>query len=267
MKAMILAAGLGKRMRPLTNTTPKPLLPVAGKPLIVYHIEALVAAGITDLVINHAYLGEQIEGYLKDGSAWGAQIQYSAEHEPLETGAGVAKALPLLGEQPFLVVNGDIWTDFDFSCLLEPWLSQRLQVSSLRENTDKDLAHLVLVPNPLHNPDGDFYLLPNTTGTLPAQSANHSDCQSVDAVGDGSRRAQVSCNLSQGARRLTYSGMSVLSPRLFDHCPSGPFTLPELWRPAMSAARVSGQYFEGSWVDVGTPERLRQLEQQLITVS
>jgi MurNAc alpha-1-phosphate uridylyltransferase len=143
MKAMILAAGRGERMRPLTDRLPKPLLPVAGKPLIVHHIERLAAAGIRQLVINHAHLGEMIEAELGDGSAWGVEIRYSAEGRALETGGGIFRALPLLGEAPFLVVNGDIWCDIDFNRL-------QLPVGML--------AHLVLVENPPHHPRGDFVL-------------------------------------------------------------------------------------------------------------
>jgi MurNAc alpha-1-phosphate uridylyltransferase len=143
MKAMILAAGRGERMRPLTDRLPKPLLPVAGKPLIVHHIERLTASGIRELVINHAHLGEMIEAELGDGSVWGATIRYSAEGSALETGGGIFRALPLLGEAPFLVVNGDIWCDVDFS---------RLQLPAGM------LAHLLLVPNPSHHPRGDFVL-------------------------------------------------------------------------------------------------------------
>ncbi len=143
MKAMILAAGRGERMRPLTDRLPKPLLPVAGKPLIVHHIERLAASGIRQLVINHAHLGEMIEAELGDGSAWSVKISYSAESRALETGGGIFRALPLLGEDPFLVVNGDIWCDVDYSRL-------RLAAGML--------AHLVLVPNPPHHPRGDFVL-------------------------------------------------------------------------------------------------------------
>ena len=143
MKAMILAAGKGERMRPLTLATPKPLVPVAGVPLIVYHLRALAAAGFTEVVINHAWLGQQIEDYLGDGSRYGLRINYSAEGEPLETGGGIFRALPLLGNEPFLVVNGDIWTDYEFASL---------------PRALSGLAHLVLVDNPEHNADGDFLL-------------------------------------------------------------------------------------------------------------
>jgi MurNAc alpha-1-phosphate uridylyltransferase len=143
MQAMILAAGRGERMRPLTDHIPKPLLRVGGKPLIVLHLERLASAGIGDIVINHAHLGEQIEATLGDGGRWGVRIRYSPERKALETGGGIFRALPLLGSDPFLVVNGDIWTELDFS--------------RLRIETDR-LAHLVLVSNPPHHPGGDFAL-------------------------------------------------------------------------------------------------------------
>lgn len=223
MKAMILAAGFGNRMRPLTVHTPKPLLLCAGKPLIVYHIEALVAVGISDIVINHAYLGEQLEQRLGDGSQFGARIVYSPEGTPLDTGAGVAKALPLLGSEPFVLVNGDVWTDLDFAALLHQPI---------------DLAHLVMVANPSHNPKGDFSLKKN--GYLLADTDS-----------------------SEGLK-LTYSGISVLHPQLFDSCPQGAFALRQPLVDAMAAGKVSGQYFQGGWTDVGTPQRLAQLEQQLL---
>lgn len=143
MKAMILAAGQGERMRPLTLHTPKPLLPVAGKALIEYHIEALAAAGIRELVINHAWLGQQLEDALGDGSRYDVRISYSREIEPLETGGGILQALPLLGEAPFVLVNGDVWTDYDFARL---------------PSQPDGLAHLVLVDNPEHHCEGDFAL-------------------------------------------------------------------------------------------------------------
>ncbi|MGK0498432.1 MAG: MurNAc alpha-1-phosphate uridylyltransferase [Oceanicoccus sp.] len=224
MKAMILAAGLGKRMRPLTDNTPKPLLLCAGKPLIVYHIDALVAAGVQDIVINHAYLGEQIESSLGDGSQFGARIQYSAEGEPLNTGAGIANALPLLGDEPFILSNGDVWTDFDFTTLLDRPI---------------ELAHLVMVSNPEHNPQGDFSLTAN--GRLLA------DRDSDNGVG------------------LTYSGLSILHPKLFAFCPSGPFPLRQPLMAAMNESKVSGQHHAGLWTDVGTPKRLAELEQEIVS--
>lgn len=222
MKAMILAAGLGKRMRPLTDDLPKPLLLCAGKALIIYHIEALAAAGIKDIVINHAYLGEKIEAALGDGSTFGVSIQYSAEKQPMNTGAGIANALPLLGDEPFIISNGDVWSDFDYRQLTE---------------VDIDLAHLVMVDNPHHNPRGDFAL--TKKGRLIAdRDSDH---------GEG----------------LTYSGISVLHPKLFAFCPSGAFPLRQPLIDAMADGKVSGQYFNGRWTDVGTPERLQELEAEL----
>jgi len=216
---MILAAGRGERMRPLTDHTPKPLLEVGGKPLIVWHIERLAAAGFEAIVINHAHLGQQIEQRLGDGSAWGVRIRYSVEGEgrALETGGGIFKALPLLGEGPFLVVNGDIWCDVDFANLAL---------------ADDDLAQLVLVDNPEHNPDGDF------------------------ALADG--RVQRS-----GPNRLTFSGIGVYRALLFDGCQAGAFPLAPLLREAMDAQRVSGLHHRGLWLDIGTPQRLAELDAQL----
>lgn len=216
MKAMILAAGKGERMRPLTLHTPKPLVPAAGKPLIEYHLEALARAGITEVVINHAWLGQQIEDHLGDGQRFGLSIRYSPEGEPLETGGGIFKALPLLGEAPFLLVNGDIWTDYDFARLQAPL---------------SGLAHLVLVDNPGHHGRGDFRL---TDGQ----------------VRDG--------DAAPGT--LTYSGISVLAPALFDGCQPGAFKLAPLLRQAMAEGRVSGEHYSGQWVDVGTLERLADVE-------
>ena len=217
MIAMILAAGRGERMRPLTDNTPKPLLQVGGKSLIQHHVEHLVRAGIKDLVINHAHLGEQIEASLGDGTRFGAVIRYSPEGAALETGGGIFKALPMLGDTPFLVVNGDIWTDLDFAAL-----------------TPKDgrLAHLVLVDNPPHNPNGDF------------------------ALKDG----EVT---ERGRPRHTFSGIGIYHPRLFVGCHPGPFPLVPLLRHAMTRSLVSGQFHPGRWFDIGTPERLRTLDRML----
>ena len=216
MKAMILAAGKGERLRPLTLHTPKPLVRAGGVPLIEYHLRALAAAGFTEIVINHAWLGQQIEDYVGDGTRFGVSIQYSAEGEPLETGGGIVKALPLLGDKPFVVVNGDIWTDYDFARLRQPLAG---------------LAHLVLVDNPEHHPSGDFYL---------------SEGHVRDAV--------------PGVDTLTYSGIAVLSPALFDGAPAGAFKLAPLLRNAMAAGAVSGERLPGLWVDVGTHERLAEVE-------
>ncbi|ALI00862.1 glucose-1-phosphate thymidylyltransferase RfbA [Pseudomonas sp. FW306-02-F02-AA] len=216
MKAMILAAGKGERMRPLTLTTPKPLVRVGGVPLIEYHLRALAAAGFSEVVINHAWLGQQIEDYLGDGSRYGLSIQYSPEGEPLETGGGIFRALPLLGDEAFVVVNGDIWTDYDFTALRQPMVG---------------LAHLVLVDNPDHHPSGDFSLV---------------DGQ----VRDG----------QPGTQTLTYSGIAVLHPKLFAACVDGAFKLAPLLRDAMAQGQVSGEQLRGHWIDVGTHERLAQVE-------
>lgn len=218
MKAMILAAGKGERLRPLTLHTPKPLVRAGGVPLIEYHLRAIKSAGFEDVVINHAWLGQQIEDYLGNGRELGLKIGYSPEGEPLETGGGIFSALPLLGEQPFLVVNGDIWVDFDFSSLMKPI---------------KGLAHLVLVDNPPHHPGGDFSLV------------------------DG----QVHDDATQP--RLTYSGIAVLHPQLFAGCTAGAFKLAPLLRDAMAKGLVTGERFAGRWVDVGTHERLAEVEQLL----
>ncbi|WP_104202672.1 N-acetylmuramate alpha-1-phosphate uridylyltransferase MurU [Billgrantia saliphila] len=218
MKAMILAAGLGKRMRPLTDHCPKPLLPVAGKPLIVHHLERLATAGIREVVINVSYRAEQIVAALGDGSAYGVSIAWSRETSPLETGGGIRQALPLLGNAPFLLVNGDVWSDFDPAFL--PPLGD-------------DLAHLVLVDNPVHHSSGDFHL--DERGRLHPQ----------------------------GEPRLTYAGLGLLDPALVADRTPGEFPLAPLLREAMSAGRVGGTHHSGRWVDVGTPERLAELDREL----
>ncbi|QVL46691.1 MAG: nucleotidyltransferase family protein [Thiocapsa sp.] len=217
MKAMILAAGRGNRMRPLTDQVPKPLLEAGGRPLIQYHLERLAAADIRDIVINHAHLGEQIEAALGDGSRFGVRIRYSSEQTALETGGGIFKALPLLGPDPFLVINGDIWSDIDpiGLCL-----------------AGTDLAHLVLVDNPPHHPSGDFIL---TGGRVRAE----------------------------GNRRLTFSGVGVYRPSLFAGCRPGAFALAPLLREAMAQGRVGGEHHRGHWLDIGTPERLAELDRHL----
>jgi len=217
MKAMILAAGRGERMRPLTDYRPKPLLQAGDRPLIEYHIERLAAGGFCDLIINHAHLGTQIEEALGDGRRWGVRIRYSAEQEPLETGGGIFQALPLVGPEAFLVVNGDIWTDFDFARLRE---------------APKGLAHLVLVPNPPHHPDGDFVLDEGLVTDAPGQ-------------------------------RLTFSGVGLYRPELFSTSRPGRFPLAPLLRKAMTAGLVSGELYQGSWLDIGTPERLQALDRML----
>lgn len=231
MKALIFAAGLGERMRPLTDTTPKPLLPVAGKPLIAWHLERLAAAGVKEVVINISWLASQFPAMLGDGSRWGLSIHYSHEGEvPLETGGGMWHALGRLGNAPFIAVNGDVWTDYDF---------QQLPPQPRGD------AHLVLVNNPEHHPDGDFALCPN--GIL--------------------RNA--------GDRRLTYSGIGVYRASLFDDwrrvigdAPGAErkpprFKLAPLLRAAIAEGQVTGEHHTGRWTDVGTPERLAELDQSL----
>ncbi|MGZ4992797.1 MAG: N-acetylmuramate alpha-1-phosphate uridylyltransferase MurU [Methylobacter sp.] len=216
MKAMILAAGRGERMRPLTDHTPKPLLAAAGKPLIEHTIKQLVAAGFNDIVINHAHLGLQIEHRLGNGKQFGANISYSPEGEQaLETAGGIINALHLLGDEVFLVVNGDIATDFPFAEL---------------KNLNVDLAHLVLVDNPAHHPKGDFGL--NKSGLV----------------------------VSSAAEQFTFSGIGLYRSELFSDIPAGPSKLAPLLRLAIASGRVSGQKMDGFWMDIGTPERLQELD-------
>lgn len=227
MKAMILAAGLGTRMRPLTDHTPKPLLEVGGKPLIVWHIENLARAGFGDIVINTAWLGEKLQAALGDGRQFGVRLQWSPEAEPLETAGGLIQALPLLGSEPFLVVNGDIWLRYDFAMLRTTFA-----------HTEKR-AHLVLVNNPVHNTAGDFSL-------------------------QGRVFAGVECLVrNTGEPRFTFAGLSVLHPQLFTGLAPGKRALAPLLRAAIEAGQVSGEYFAGPWVDVGTPERLAELDAQI----
>ena len=220
MKAMVLAAGRGERMRPITDRIPKPLVPVTGKPLIVYHLEALARAGVRDVVINLAYRGAQIREALEDGSRYGVRIAYSEEGpDPIETGGGLFKALPLLGTQPFIVVNGDIWTDFDVATL--PPLGSGAH------------ARLVMVPNPPHVARGDFAL-------------------------DGDFLIE-----SDKDDRFTYSGIGVFSPEFFHDCQPGKFPLRPLLVRAIAARKLQGQVYRGVWLDIGTPERLAELEASL----
>jgi len=222
MKAMILAAGLGTRMRPLTDHMPKPLLSVGGRPLIVWHLEKLKQCGFTDIVINIAWLGGMIPEALGDGEQFGLSIRYSDERDEtaLETGGGIFKALPLLGDEPFLVVNGDIWCDYEFS--------------SVSPIALQDLAHLVLVDNPAHHLKGDFRL-------------------------DSASRVH-----SEGEGKLTFSGLSYLHPALFEGIKKGAQPLAPILRRAMHSGQVSGEYHTGEWQDIGTPERLSQLDSELL---
>ncbi len=225
MKAMILAAGRGERMRPLTDFTPKPLLKVGGKPLIVWHLERLAQAGFKDIVINHAHLGEQIEQALGNGAQWGLSIQYSPEKVALETAGGIANALHLLGSEPFLVVNGDTFTEIDF------------KVAALQANNYADpsaiknaRAHLVLVDNPPQHPNGDF------------------------AIEHGMLK-------HAGEKMLTFSGVGVYHPSLFAEVVIGqPAKLAPLLRKAIDNNAATAQYYQGVWHDIGTPERLQALD-------
>lgn len=214
MKAMILAAGRGERLRPLTDTQPKPLLVARGRPLIEHHLKALARAGISGLVINLGWLGERIREHLGDGRSLGISVAFSEEgYPPLETGGGIHRALPLLGTEPFWVVNGDVFCEYPFECRVLP---------------AGVLAHLVLVPNPAHNPGGDFVLT-------------------------GSRVT------NDPAGRLTYSGLAILDPRLFAGCTAGRFPLAPLLRAAADRGEVTGELFTGFWSDIGTAERLAEL--------
>jgi len=233
MHAMILAAGRGERMRPLTDVTPKPLLAVAGKPLIVRHIERLAQAGITQIVVNHAWLGDQIVEALGDGGQWGVQIRFSGESPALETAGGIARALPLLGEEPFLVINGDIWCDW----ALQNAVHRRLAMT----NDPQCLAHLVLVDNPPHNPEGDFWLGHN------------------QAVLSQSPKSPAPNNPTPD--RLTFSGIGIYHPTLFLGLdPNAPAKLAPLLRQAMATNAVSGEHHTGRWMDIGTPQRLAELQ-------
>ena len=223
MKAMILAAGMGNRMRPLTLHTPKPLLEVGGKPLIVWHIEKLQKIGVQEIVINTAWLGEKLADALGDGSQFGVKILWSHEGEGLETAGGIINALPLLGNEPFILVNGDVWTTMDFAPLLNVQL-------------ENDLAHLVLVENPVQHPQGDFTLAANKAYTF---------------------------EQARSGENLTYSGVAVMHPQMFNGLESGKRPLAPLLKQAMQQEKISAQKLQGVWVDVGTPERLNALDQQI----
>jgi MurNAc alpha-1-phosphate uridylyltransferase len=227
---MILAAGRGERMRPLTDALPKPLLKAGGHALIEHQLISLARAGFTCIVINHAYLGEMIENALGTGERHGVRIRYSPEQVVLETAGGIANALPLLtgesGDQPFLVVNADIFCAMDYATLLPVFLA-------MQSDAERRFAHLVLVDNPPHHAAGDFAL----------------------------EHDRVMLN---GDAKLTYSGIGIYRAEFFDGIQPGlPVKLAPLLRQAMQAGRVSGEYFSGQWVDVGTPERLELLDKQL----
>lgn len=226
MKAFILAAGRGERMRPLTDHTPKPLLLAGGKALIEWHLERLAACGFRDVVINHAHLGEQIEASLGDGGRFGLAIRYSPEPPgALETAGGIARALPLLGDAPFLIINGDIGCDWDFKRALA--LQDRL-------------AHLVLVDNPAHHASGDFCL-------------------------EGERVRFASSALTTRAPTLTYAGIGVFSPAFFSTVTrDAVLKMRPLLDAAIAQQSVTGEHHTGRWADVGTPERLAELDRELL---
>ncbi len=222
MKCMLLAAGLGERLRPLTNEVPKPLIKIAGKPLIDHHLDRLKSAGYREIVINLSYLGDQIREYLKDGHRFGLDIKYSDEgQEPLETAGGIIRALPLLGDQPFLVINADIWCDHTLSF---PKLTQNKH------------AHIVLVNNPSHNPGGDFVY-------------------------------EFGKIYNTGNHFLTYSGIGIYSPKLFQQHKPGKLALAPILRDAIDKETVSGEYHAGTWFDVGTKERLDEVEKYISKIS
>ncbi len=218
MRAMLLAAGRGNRLRPWTDHTPKPLLAIAGKPLIVYHLEKLASCGFTEVIINVSYLGSQIEQALGNGEQFGLKIYYSHEETALETGGGIFRVLDLLGPDPFLVVNADIYTDFPFNHL-----------PKLNDNK----GHIVLVANPLHNPQGDYHLTTQGKITL------------------------------EGTPKYTFSGIGIYSSELFQACTPGIFRLPTVFKSAISTHQLSGQIYSGLWCDVGTIERWQELEKSL----
>ncbi|WP_420824408.1 N-acetylmuramate alpha-1-phosphate uridylyltransferase MurU [Thiomicrorhabdus aquaedulcis] len=232
IKAMILAAGRGNRLRPLTDSLPKPLVPMCGKPLIEYHLEKLAHAGVNEVVINHAWLGQTIEHALGDGARWGLNIMYSPEPEGgLETAGGIINALPLLGNEPFLVINGDVFTDMPFKPLIDQAWSMQKALNSMDTST-ACLAHLMLVPSPVFNPQGDFGL----------DAHSH-----VLAHGE-----------------YTFAGLSVLHPALFNAVPndtqSRVIKLAPVLRNAMQSRQVTGQVYHGLWSDIGTLARLQAAE-------
>ncbi len=222
MKVMLLAAGVGERMRPLTDHTPKPLLKVAGTPLIEHHIRRLAEAGFTELVINVAHFAEQIIAYCGDGSRWGVSIVYSPEAKPLETAGGIINAMPLLGDKPFVVVNGDVWTDYPFA----PLATQQL---------DGNEVHLVFVDNPPQHPLGDFSL-------------------------DSSGQVRVK---EQDVTGYTYAGLGLYSPTFFAGIAAGKLAMRPLLDKAILGGVVGGEYYSGEWVDVGTPQRLQDLDEMV----
>lgn len=230
MKAMILAAGRGERMRPLTDLVPKPLLRVGGKPMIAWHIERLAKAGFHDIVINHAHLGHKLVEELGDGSEWHVNLHYSAEAEALETAGGIATALPLLGAAPFLVVNGDIWCDIDFA---------RFSARGIVAITQGAHLHLAMVDNPEHNPNGDFDF----------HAVNNSSIGKLS---------------TKPGTRLTFAGVGVYRSEFFtDVTPGEKAKLAPLLQEAIAKNVATGEHFKGQWVDIGTPERLTEINAAL----
>ncbi len=235
-KAMILAAGRGERMRPLTDALPKPLLQVGGRRLIEWHLINLARAGVREVVINLSWLGSKISAALGDGSRWGLTLHYSDEGQvPLETGGGIFQALPQLGPEPFWLVNGDVFSDYDFS-----------RAAPL---ADHALARLVLVTNPVHHPRGDFVVLPS--------SVNSESSTSPDGA------LTIDFDDALEAQRWTYSGLGVYRPEFFAGCQGGRFPLLPWLQRAAQAKKLQGLIHSGHWCDVGTPERLRELDERL----
>jgi N-acetyl-alpha-D-muramate 1-phosphate uridylyltransferase len=241
MKAMILAAGRGERMRPLTDHTPKPLLKVGGKALIVWHLENLAKAGFKDIVINHAHLGAQIENALGNGTAWGLSIQYSPERVALETAGGIANALDLLTDNgknsaPFLVVNGDTFTEIDFKNIVIDMHALQDNIHATSGGIKNARVHLVLVDNPIQHPNGDFAI-------------------------------QAGMLKNTGKQMLTFSGVGVYQPHFFAEVVKGqPAKLAPLLRQAIDNNAATAQYYQGVWHDIGTPERLKSLDESLLKI-
>jgi len=236
-------------MRPLTDHTPKPLLVAGGKPLIVWHIEKLAQAGMRELIINHAHLGQQIETVLGDGKKWGVQIKYSPENPALETAGGIAQALPLLGDAPFVVINGDIFCDYDFANL--PTHAAHIEKNNLA-------AHLVLVNNPEHHPSGDFGLYDDhVTQTPPDLPLSGEEGHNPPLI-RGAR----------GVEAFTFSGIGVYQPTLFAKITRGSKAqLAPLLREQIVQNNISGEHHAGFWIDVGTPQRLQQLDDFLLKIN
>lgn len=220
MKAMILSAGRGERLRPLTDIIPKPLVPVNGKPLIVYHLEKLAKNGFKEVIINTAYLGEKIQEALGDGEKFGLKIIYSLEKDNvLETGGGIYHALPLLGNAPFITINSDIFTDFNFADLASIKLPANI------------IAHLILAPNSKYHPNGDFSL--------------------------DSGNSLISNN---SPKPYTATGITLYHPEFFEGLQAGKYSVTPLWRQYADQGKISGSVFHGIWHDVGTLEKLKELE-------